>query len=52
MKFETRINENNQVMIPTYFIKKYNVEAEDIVLWTENEKEEIVLKFRKPTNNK
>ena len=47
MKFETRINENNQVMIPTDYIKKYNLESEDIVEWEENENGEIVVSFRK-----
>ena len=47
MKYETRIHDNNQVMIPSYFVKKHNLESEDIVEWTENEKVETVLKFKK-----
>lgn len=47
MKFETRIGEHNQVMIPTYFMKKYNLGPENIVEWTENEKNELILTFKK-----
>lgn len=47
MKFETRIGEHNQVMIPTHFMKKYKLEPEDIVEWTENENNDLILTFKK-----
>ena len=47
MKFETMLNDNNQVMIPSDFVKEYNLECDDIVEWTKNATGEIVVKFRK-----
>lgn len=47
MKFETRINENNQVMIPTHYVKKYNLEEGDIIQWNEDEDGKISITFIK-----
>ncbi len=47
MKFETRLNENKQVMIPSYYVKKYDLDFEDIVEWMENSQGEIIVKFKK-----
>lgn len=47
MKFETRLNENNQVMIPSDIVKEYSLECGNIVEWTKNSHGEIIVKFRK-----
>lgn len=46
MKIETRIYDDKTI-IPSKFLKKYNLEEEDYVVWNENEKDEIIISFRK-----
>jgi len=47
MGVETNVYQNNQTTIPTVYIKKYNVEPEDIVEWEENEDGKLYVTFRK-----
>lgn len=44
---ETRIDQNLRTMIPTKYVKKYNLEENDIVEWKVNENEEIIISFKK-----
>lgn len=46
MKIETRIYDDKTI-IPTNYLKRYNLEDEDYVVWDENEKGEIIISFRK-----
>lgn len=47
MGIETKVYHKNQTTIPTVYIKKYNVEPEDIVEWEENEDGKLYVTFRK-----
>ena len=51
MGVETNVYQNNQTTIPTVYIKKYNVEPEDIVEWEENEDGKLYVTFRKKSND-
>ena len=46
MIIETRIFDYKTI-IPSKYLKKYQLEEEDFVVWDENEKGEIVISFRK-----
>lgn len=47
MTIETKVYKKNQTTIPARYIKKYNVEPDDIVNWDENENGELIVSFRK-----
>lgn len=47
MEFETKINEKLQVVIPSDVVKKYDVEATDIVEWKVDENGNVTIKFKK-----
>ena len=51
MGVETKVYQKNQTTIPTVYIKKYNVEPEDIVEWEENEDGKLYVTFRKKSND-
>jgi len=43
---ETRIYDD-KTLIPRKYLKKYNLDDEDFVIWNENDGGEIVISFRK-----
>lgn len=47
MKFETRLNNEIQSIIPSYFVKKYDLEEGDIIQWNEKENGELIISFKK-----
>jgi len=47
MKIETRVNQDFQTIIPSRYVKKYDLEEGDIVEWTENEDSTINISFKK-----
>lgn len=46
MIIETRIYEDKTI-IPSKYLKKYDLKEEDLVLWNENEKGELTITFKK-----
>lgn len=43
---ETRIYDD-KTLIPRKYLKKYDLNEEDFVIWDENDEGEIIIKFRK-----
>ena len=46
MIIETRIYDDKTI-IPNKYLKKYNLEEDDIVIWNEKENGEILISFKK-----
>lgn len=46
MKIETRIYDDKTI-IPSRYLKKYDLEDEDYVVWDENDEGNIIISFKK-----
>lgn len=47
MTIETKIDQRGQTTIPAVYRKKFNIQPNDIVEWSEDDEGNIIVNFRK-----